>query len=184
MTWVNITPSLQQKFCLDLVNVCCTKIPASQHSFEWMKQFFSVIQQLGSIYFTYASSRKIVGKGIILSDQLPSEVVKNSSTAVSHYFEWIQKLHAILSVWYNMLENESADYDIIHMYNQNQRHIHNLAQAVSASGLVMSASKIVQLQHKFLQRFEEMNQLLLRYIPKDPKAGWYVLTNVIKPGNA
>ena len=159
--------SVKQGFCLKFINACCLRIPVSTTSYEWITTFSSIIFQIGSIFCSYSSMR---GKQTLLCDSIPPEVTRNDS--VREYFTWLQKLHAMLSDWKNRLDNEDANYDEIYWYCQNQRQIHNLAQAVSANGIVVTAKKLSDLRSAFLQYFEQLNQLLLRYISTDPKGGW------------
>ena len=78
----------------------------------------------------------------------------------------------MLSHWNSKLETETANYDEIFWYCQNQHQIHSLAQAVSADSAVVTADKLSHLHSTFLQNFEQLNMLLLRYISTDPKGGW------------
>jgi len=75
--------------------------------------------------------------------------------------------------WKTRLGNNNANYDEMHLYTQKQHYIHGIAQHVSAAtGLVISAESLVRLKKTFLEKFEELNILLLKYVPKDSKLGW------------
>ena len=108
----------------------------------------------------------------ILLSELPEHVLSNPSSAVKQYFSWIQEIHQILSLWKSKLDNHTANYDEIYGYNQKRHYIHKIAQHVFASDLVISADTLARLDKAFLEKFEDLNFLLLRYIPGDPKPGW------------
>ncbi len=162
--------SVKQKFCLRFINTCCIRIPVSNTSLEWMTQYSALILEIGSVFCSFSSMRKADGMETLLSQSIPSKVSKND--LVVQYFSWIQRLHKMLSNWKSRLETETANYDEISWYSHNQRQIHELAQAVSADGVVVTAHKLSELRSTFLQNFEELNILLLRYISTDPKGGW------------
>ena len=172
LEWVQEEPSLKQNFCLEFICAGCTRIPLNDVEFDWMREYIGIIKKLGEVFCSYSSSRQLVREQTILSDCLPEEVVKSPSTSVVQYFKWIQRLHRMLSVWKSKLDDQSANYDDIHWYHQNQRHIYLLAEAVRGTSLVLSSRKISDLRLSFLQDFEELNLLLLKYIPGEPKAGW------------
>ena len=167
-TWVKKEPSVRQEFCLHFVNSCCIKIQPDSSTFVWVEEYSALIPQLGDIYCLYARREN---QSILLSE-LPADVSSNPSTAVKQYFLWIQKIHQVLSLWKSKLDNHAANYDEIYGYNHKRHYIHEIAQHVFASDLVISADTLTRLGKIFLEKFEELNFLLLRYIPEDPKPGW------------
>jgi len=150
------------------VNLCCNQVQVDRSTFVWVEEYSALIPQLGDIYCSYA--RKENQK--ILLSELPEDVSRNESTAVIKYFSWIQKIHQILSLWKSKLDNHAANYDEIYEYNQKRHFIHEIAQHVFASNLVISADTLASLRKTFLKKFEKLNLLLLKYIPGDPKPGW------------
>ena len=170
LTWVQREPSLKQNFCLQFLCMCTTRIPVSSDTeFNWMREYSIIINKLGMVFHSYLKRAR---KQIILCGDLPEEVRKNPSRFVSKYFEWIQKLHIMLSSWSLKLDRNLANYDDIHWYHKDYYHIYKLAEAVAGTSLVLSSDKVSSLQLSFLEEFEKLNQLLLKYIPDDPKAGW------------
>ncbi len=172
LQWMQEEPSLKQSFCLRFLCACCARIPLNVMEFDWMKEYISIIKKLGEVFCAYSSSRQLVKEQTILCDCLPEEVEKSYSAFVLQYFQWVQRLHRMLSSWKSKLDDQSANYDDIHWYHQNQRHIYNLAEAVRVTSLVLLPQKVSLVQHSFLQDFEELNQLLLRYISDEPNGGW------------
>ena len=159
--WAQREPSIRQAFCLDFVNTCCARIPVVSSTFGWVSMYGTLIHQFGDIYLN-SYARKM-----ILSDE---NILKNPSPSVRQYFSWIQKIHKVMLTWKAKLGNNDANYDEIDVYTQKQRYIHGIAQHVSAaSGLVISAENLVILKNTFLEKFEQLNILLLKYVPGDSK---------------
>ena len=73
--------------------------------------------------------------------------------------------------WKTKLDNNHANYDEICAYTQNQRYISRTLQHVSATGLVISADNLTDVNKTFLEKLEELN-ILLKYVPGDYKHGW------------
>lgn len=169
-TWIQKGPSVRQAFCLGFVNTCLSRIQATGSAFDWLEGYSALIRQLGDIYCSYAGKSNLT----ILSDVLPQEILSNPSTAVKDYFLWMQKIHQTLSQWKAKLDNNTANYDEIHVYIHKWRYIHEVAQSVGASAVVISVKRLRDIEEKFLKWFEYLNILLLKYVQGDPKHGWYV----------
>ena len=166
-TWVQREPSVRQTFCLDFVNTCCTRIPVASSTFGWVDKYSTIIQQFGDIYLG------LYARKIILSDELPQNILMNPSTSVKQYFSWIQKIRQVMLTWKKKLSSSDANYDEIHVYTQKQRYIYLIAQHVlTTSSLVISAENLDALNRTFLEKYEQLNILLLKYVPGDPKLGW------------
>jgi hypothetical protein len=78
----------------------------------------------------------------------------------------------MLANWKAKLQEKEANYEEINWYCKSHENISRLADAVAASSLVVSRVEVETLQNIFLEDFKKLNQLILRYIPSDPKAGW------------
>ena len=139
-------------------------------SFDWMLGYSQIICRIGDIFCSFALNTRALGKQ---DDVLPPDGTKYPSFSVRQYFEWVQKLHSILSDMKTKLESQDAKYDDIVSYKLNHRHVHKLAEAVSAARLVVPAHVVVKLKQTFLEQFEELNLLLLKRFPSDPM-NWYV----------
>ena len=162
-TWIQKEPSFKQTFCLQFVNTCFSRIQADSNAFDWVEEYSTIIHQLGDVYCSYA------GKS---NQTILSDVSRNPSTEVKEYFLQIQKIHQILTLWKTKLDNNAANYDEIHMYIQKWRYIHEIAQRVSASDVVISPGNLKDIKKAFLEKFEGLNILLLKYVPGDSKPGW------------
>ena len=176
MSWLQSVPSLKQMFCLDFVNVCCTRISifsnrfGSIQSVNWVMfdKYFSLITKVGILYCSYSQSRQDQQ----LCNSLPDVVARNPSSSVRSYFEWIQKFHLMFADWKSRLQEKEANYEEINWYFKSHAGMNNLAGAVAATSLVVSRIEVETLQNAFLEHFKKLNQLVLKYIPSDPKAGW------------
>ena len=78
----------------------------------------------------------------------------------------------MLASWKSRIQEKEANYEEINWYFKSHEHITNLADAVAASSLVVLKKHVETLQDTFLEDFKKLNQLVLKYIPSDPKAGW------------
>ena len=127
-----------------------------------------MIGKVCNLYRHYSESSQVR-----LCDALPVAIAKNPpSSSVRKYFEWLQIVHSMLAEWESRLYKKRANYDEILWYLQNWQNICNLADAVVATSLILSSDMLEALNETFLNEFEVLNQLLLKYIPGDPKAGW------------
>ena len=167
-TWIQKEPSFRQMFCLQFVNTCFSKIQADSSAFDWVEEYSTIIHHLGDVYCSYAGR----SNQTILSDVLPQSVSRNPSTVVKEYFLQIQKIHQILALWKTKLDNNAANYDEIHMYMQKWQYIHEIAQHVSASDVVISQGNLKDIKKAFPAKFEDLNILLLKYVPGDSKPAW------------
>ena len=175
-TWLQSEPSLEQMFCLNLVNACCTRIPISSDAFTSIQsiifeRYFSLITKVGSLYCSYCNTYSTQDQ-TMLSDVLPDMVERNPSSSVRSYFKWVREFHLILANWQSRLQEKKANYEEISWYFQNQEHIDALADAVAATSLVVSKTEVGTLKDTFLKKFKTLNQLHLKYIPNDPKNRW------------
>ncbi len=170
LDWTRKAPTLKQKLCLEFLITSLKRIPVSDVYTDWTKIYNTVLSQFGKVYCCYVRERKPKG-GAVLLGELPSEVQENPSSSME-YFQLIQKIHKVLKTWKSQLDCQSANYDLISAYREHYRYIHNVATAVSATGLVFNAFKLDDVQQSFLQQFEDINRIFLKYIHNDPKAGW------------
>ena len=152
------------------MNACCTRIPVTSSTFSWVDVYLTVIWQFGDIYLQTFARRSL--EQTILLDELPQSVLKNPSTSVKQYFSWIKEIHNVLLTWKTKLDNNDANYDEIHEYSLKQNYIHKIAQHVSTTSLVIPTENFTVLKNAFLEKFEELNILLLKYVSGDSKLGW------------
>lgn len=149
-------------FCLDFVCACCTKIPVDSSTTGWVVNYWTVIQQFVDMY----TSLKVP-----FLDGFPQNIFENSPNSVKQYFSWIQKLYQVILSWKTNLDTSGANYDEIHVYSQMVDNIGSIAH-VSATGLVVLAENLKVLKKTFLEKYEELNIRLLKYVPGNSKLGW------------
>ncbi len=169
-TWVNTHPlTPKQKFCLLFVSSCCVKIPISESSCDWVQRHSTAISLVGHIHHKFVTS---AGIHQTFEAGLPDKVTERPPKAALEYFRWIRKIHQALAAWRTSLENDSANYRIVHSYKSNHSHMYNVCRELCALLLLVPKAKVEATDLSYLQRFEELNQILLRYIPEDRSAGW------------
>lgn len=168
-TWVQHEPSRKQQFCLDFINACCKRVPKSSIAVDWINRYLPILIKLGSLYCSYS---QLSGNQTVLCDVIPAEIATRSSPPVQRYFEWVRGFHSMLSNWKTKLEEETVDYDEIHSALQNQKCFRDQAQAVGAASLTFPTGNLKSLHRKFLEEFEHLNQILLKYIQDDPEGRW------------
>ncbi len=165
LNWVHTEPLPKQKFCLDFLNACFQRIPMSESSTDWVEKYHTILFKLVEVHG--AAIKKCKDDAALRA--LSSD---DSSPSRRQYFYLIERIHKILTNWKSMIEDQSANYDFILEYKNQYRHVCSLATAVSATDLIVSGHKAVDAERVFLQQFERMNQLLIKYIQDNPKAGW------------
>ena len=168
--WTTREPDVRQKFCLDFMNTCCAQVQVSTTSFTWVMQFPYVIRKAGEMFHHY--SQRNSRRDIVLRE-LPPKVGANTSSSVIKYFTWVQNLHMILFFWKEKLDTQTANYDDIHFYAQNISGIERVATAVSVQSLVVPEGHVSSLKNTYLQQYEKLNLLLIRYVrTDDPEKRW------------
>ncbi len=115
------------------------------------------------------SSAKVVRT---FEDRLPDEITESPPKLSLEYFQWVQKIHRTLATWRDSLEDQSANYSVIGSYVSNHVHIQGIARELCAGSLLVARQDAVAVSQNYVQMFEELNQLLLKYIPDDHGAGW------------
>ena len=81
--------------------------------------------------------------------------------------------------WQRRVEARELNYDDILLYALFQDGIQFIGQAVCATSAVIDPHFIQEQKTDFLQYFEELNIMLLRYIPGQPEAKWCTLSSLL-----
>ncbi len=165
LNWVHMVPLPEKKFCLDFLNACFQQIPVSESSIDWVEKYHTILFKLVEVYG--AAIKQYKDDAALRA--LPS---KDSAPSTRQYFHLIERIHKILTSWKSMIEGRSANYDFILEYKRQHKHIHSLVKAMSANGLIVNVHEAVDARQSFLEHFESMNQLLIKYIRDNPNAGW------------
>lgn len=60
------------------------------------------------------------------------------------------------------------------MYHEHREEIYKLAEVFQDRSLAVSDSDVASLKMLFLQQFEKLNMILIKYIPGSTDGKWYV----------
>ena len=100
-----------------------------------------------------------------------------STLAVSdhaRYFQWVNKVKDIFLFWKKKFSSHNIMHQEIEMYHEHREEIYKLAEVFQDRSLAVSDSDVASLKMLFLQQFEKLNMILIKYIPGSTDGKWYV----------
>ena len=171
--------STKQRFCWGLVAACCAKIPVAQDHFDWVHSYSYVIGQLGYLFTTYCTARKLGDEEKILSKAFPREIARSRSDDIRKYFDWVKRIQDVLIFWQEKFLSQNVNYDELLLYASSNIPLATLGNTLSSPFLVIDSQDVQQLKNAILQDFEIANVLLLKYIPGQPDAKWCTLPSLL-----
>ena len=74
--------------------------------------------------------------------------------------------------WKKKFTQKKVTFDQILQYAKHFSYINRVAASLSVEFMVVDTADVSALQTKFLQDYELLNILILRYVPGHPEAGW------------
>ena len=92
------------------------------------------------------------------------------------YFDWVRDVQGVLLKWKEMFIQQECNYDEIVIYTSRQSQIKHLAQTFCVSSAIVDAQAV---KNTFLNDFEQLNVLLIKYIPGQPDAKWCNLPSLL-----
>ena len=180
MSWrEGISP--RQNFCWGIVANCCSKIPSTLDSFEWLDLYSYLIDQLAHVYHAYCNVMQLGQAQRVLSQH---PVPRHPSPDVKKYFDWIQKVQDMLLKWKEKLVSQDANYDDILLYASHQTCLQALGQKVYVSSAVVDSQIVQQMKNTYLEQFELLNAYLIRYVPGQPDTKWCTLPTLLSEHGA
>ena len=162
------------RFCWGVLSTLCEQIQPEENCFDWAEDFTAIIDKMGEIYVQYCLRwcSKHGTKECTLEKQLKPDIC-NCPPEVQVYYLWIQKIHIILSNWHSkFMLSQTVNYDDMINYASCNRIIYKIAKAVCATQIIVDDQDIFKLKTTYLEHFEELNFLLLKYVPEVPRAKW------------
>ena len=84
-------------------------------------------------------------------------------------------MQAALVEWKQKFMNQQINYDEILAYANQQSQLENLAQIVCAFSAIVDAQDTIAMKTLLLNTFEQLNIVLIKYIPGNPDAKWCIL---------
>ena len=94
------------------------------------------------------------------------------------YFAWINDVQAVLSEWHQRFNEQNVNYDEILFYASHQLKLEKLRQTICASS--PTVKDIQSMKSTFLSAFEELNVLLIKYIPSKADTKWCTLLSLLQ----
>ena len=175
--WPQVNPpTRKEKFCWGVVNTFCERIQPRQDSFHWAESFEIVIEKMGEIYGLYCQKRnmKRESEHCILQEKLRSDICRSAPES-RRYYMWVQQIHKVFSNWYSKIMQNAINHDDMLDLAKSHSSICKVAKAVCAMSKIVPDEYIAKMKKTYLEDFEKLNVLLLRYVPEVPRAKWYVL---------
>lgn len=171
--------SSRLEFCWGVVGSCCAKMPVSD-SLEWAKSYYHIIDQLGRIYSGFSRAQALEDTKSVLNDEtMPLDVTQSSCEGVKEFFKWLSRAQHVLAVWREKFTSKKIDYDAIMLYTEAFSLLNRAATSLSANSLVVDAQYVQAIRTDFLQAFELLNIMLIRYIKDHPGAGHRPLGEIL-----
>ena len=164
--------SPKQKFCWGLINSCCHKIPLAEKNFKWLYSYSRLLILLGNLFTTYCKAKKLK---TVLSEECIPVVLDEHKT----FFEWVKHIQHILRSWQERVAQRSINSDDIFLYESSSTSLCALGDAFSCISLVIDEYELEQLKYIILEHFEQLNVLLLKYIPGQLDAKWCTLPSLL-----
>ena len=109
------------------------------------------------------------------SDESSSSQPSDSTLALSdqeRYFEWVLKVKDIFLFWKEKFSSHIIMHQEIEMYHVHREEIYKLAEVLQDRTLAVSDSDVASVKNLFLQQFERLNMILIRYNPGSTDAKW------------
>jgi hypothetical protein len=171
--------SSRLEFCWGVVGSCCAKMPVSE-SLEWAKSYYQIIDQLGRIYSVFCQTQAREDTKSVLSDEtMPVDVSQSSCEGVKEFFSWLSRAQQVLSVWREKFTTKKINYDEIMLYTEVFSLLSRAATSLSAHSLVVDAQYVQAIRTDFLQAFECLNIMLIRYVKNHPEVGHRPLGEIL-----
>lgn len=171
--------SSRLEFCWGVVGSCCAKMPVSD-SLEWAKSYYHIIDQLGRIYSVFCKAQTLEDTKSVLNDEtMPADVAQSSCEGVKEFFGWLSRAQQALAVWREKFTSKKINYDEIMLYTEVYSLLNRAATSISANSLVVDAQYVQAIRTDFLQAFELLNIMLIRYIRDHPEAGHRPLGEIL-----
>ena len=95
------------------------------------------------------------------------------------YFEWVLQVQTVVFAWHYRVSGRELNYDEILLYASVQKEIQSLSDAISASSSILEPYILQQQKNTFLEYFEHLHIMLLRYIPGKQEVGWCTLSSLL-----
>ena len=90
----------------------------------------------------------------------------------------MHKVQVVLSEWHQKFSEQQVNYDEILFYASHQLKLEKLRQTICATSPIVK--DIQSMKNMFLSAFEQLNALLIKYIPGKPDTKWCTLLTLLR----
>ena len=163
----------KERFCWGIVATLCEQIQPNEQSYEWTESHTAIIEKIGEIYGQYCQRQHIEHgtKESIVAEQFKPDIC-NCPPEVQKYYLWVQQIQGILKSWQTKFLLLTVNYDDMIDCTYKHLSICKIAKAVCATQLIVGDEDIAKMKTTYLKHLEELNLLLLKYVPEVPRAKW------------
>jgi len=89
-------------------------------------------------------------------------------------------MEVVLQGWKRKFSERQINYDEILTYATQQSKLEHFAKNICASSAIVNSKDTLDLKNEFLDAFEQLNVLLIKYIPGQPEAKWCTLPSLLQ----
>ena len=90
----------------------------------------------------------------------------------------MHQVQAVLSEWHQRFNEQQVNYDEILFYAYHQKKLEKLHQTICASSPIVKDTQ--SMKNMFLSAFEQLNILLIKYIPEKADTKWCTLLSLLQ----
>ena len=98
---------------------------------------------------------------------------------VHRYFNWVCQVQAALMELERKFGELQISYDEIVTYESQQSQLEHLAQTICASSAIVNKQDILSVKNMFLDTFEQLNIILIKYTRGQPDVKWCTLPSLL-----
>ena len=95
------------------------------------------------------------------------------------YFEWVRQVQTVVLTWRSRVVKRELNYDDIMLCAYVQKGIQNIGNKIGVTSSTLESHGLEAQKNAFLICFEQLNIMLLRYIPGQPEAKWCTLSSLL-----
>ena len=90
------------------------------------------------------------------------------------------RVQAALQEWKQKFMKQLTNYKEMKIYTSHQSQLENLAQTIWASSVIVDTQEVQPMKNMFLNAFEQLNNLLIKYTPGQPDTKWCTLPSLVQ----
>ena len=100
--------------------------------------------------------------------------------SLNRYFDWVHQVQAALLRWNYKLRKEQINLFEVITYASHQPELQLIDKTLCASSIIVDSQDTEAAKNKFLKSSEQLNVLLIKYIPGQPDAKWCTLPSLLQ----